>query len=70
MSEYAEIKRSHDEGWFTSHERAQVLIDIIEKQREINAELTSRIHEDRYELDKIDCHLEWARGEYVKLTEE
>ena len=69
MSEYTEIKRSHDEGWFTIHERAQVLIDIIEKQREAINELLINIelsHPEEYkqyrELPAVD--------EAYKLTEE
>jgi len=34
MSEYAEIKRSHDEGWITNYENVHVLIDIIEQMKE------------------------------------
>jgi len=34
MSEYAEIKGRHDEGWITNYENVHVLIDIIEQMKE------------------------------------
>ena len=80
MSEYTEIKRSHDEGWFTIHERAQVLINIIEKKDEKFKKIIecgSREHGDRESLGQalvavdqdIDDMIKYAK-EALKLTEE
>jgi len=71
MSDFTEIEKQYREGTLKpGYVTTGILIDIIEKQRDVALMQFRRIEDCIYEPDKITIHIDHGRKDITKLTEE